>query len=255
MLKLIKYEFRKNRTGLIVMLLAAAALYLMAPLGVWLESEAMMVLSPTLLFLYAAAAYVYVLARGIAAYSGELSSKSGYLLMMIPRSAMSILFAKLLFSLLFALLMLAICALALVSAGTILLGEMYEIKGFFNIAKYALADTGIELSALMSTALFFALELLTSVLSLVAVGYLSATLSATALQNRRGRGFVSVAFFAAIYALMSLVVNLFTPAVDALIASPGEAVLAVLPAMIAQIALTILFTALSALLLRRKVCL
>ena len=39
MLKLIKYEFRKNRTGLLIMLLIAAGLFLLAPLGAALEKE------------------------------------------------------------------------------------------------------------------------------------------------------------------------------------------------------------------------
>ena len=144
MLKLMKYEFRKNRMGLAVMLGIAAGLFALAPLGRALDKEELMFISVSLLFFYAFSAYVYVLARGIAAYSGELRGRTGYLLMMVPRSTMSILFGKLLFTFAFALVMLAVSALALCASGAVLLGEIYEVKGLLELIRLLLAEGGLD---------------------------------------------------------------------------------------------------------------
>ena len=120
MLKLIKYEFRRSRTSLLVMLAVALLLYLAAPLGALLKREGLMGVSLFTLMFYCFAAYVYVLIRGVTAYSGELSTRSGYLMLMVPRSTLSIVLSKLLFTLCFAIVMLAVCILASIGSAMIL---------------------------------------------------------------------------------------------------------------------------------------
>lgn len=255
MLKLIKYEFRKNRTGLIVMLLIAAGLFLLAPLGRALHKGGMMALSTVLLVFYAFAAYAYVLVRGITAYSGELRSRSGYLLLMVPRSTMSILFSKLLFTLFFALVMLAVSLAALVGAGTILTAETYQVRSILKTMQFAMIQVGLDPNALGSTLLFFVAEILSSVLAVVAIGYLSATLSATVLQNGRLRGLVDALIFGVLLALVVALTDLISPEVNELYADYAAALRAASPAILLQLVLTGIFTALSAVLLKRKVAL
>ena len=254
MLKLMKYEFRKNRTGLLVMLCISVGLYLLALAGRALDKEALMGVSVILLFVYAFAAYVYVLARGITAYSGELRGRTGYLLMMVPRSTMSILFGKLLFTLLFALVMMAVSSIALVGATTILLEEIYEVKGALELMRLMMSQSGFDPAQLASTALFFGAAVMTSVLVVVAMGYLSVTLSATALQSGKLRGLVSFLFFAALMALTSYIQNLVTPEAE-FYGTYAEAIRAALPVLLTDLALTCAFTAASAVLLKKKVSL
>lgn len=255
MFKLMKYEFRKNRTGLLVMLIIAAALFLLAPIGAALDNEVPLVLSVSLLMFYGIAAYIYVLVRGVSAWSGELKNRTGYLLLMTPHSPVTILFSKLLFTLAFSLVMLAICAAAMIGAGTILLGEILEIKGFFNIMKYTLLESGIDIVSLGYAAVFFLVQILGAVLSLVSISYFSVTLSATLLGRYKGKGFISFIFFVAFYFLVSRVTALLTDMDAILYASMGEALLASLPATLAQLGFTILFTGLSGALLRKWVSL
>ena len=252
MLKLMKYEFRKNRVGLLVMLAIAAGLFALAPLGRVLHKDDLLAISVSLLFFYAFAAYVYVLVRGISAYSGELRGRTGYLLMMVPRSAMSILFGKLLFTLLFALVMLAVSSFALMASVGILLEEIYELSSLLEVARYMIMQAGVDPAVFASTALFFAAGILTSVVVFVAMGYLSVTLSATVLQGGKLRGLVSFLFFAALAALTVFIQNLVTPEVD-LYATYAEALNAALPTMILDLALTCGYTALSAVLLKKRV--
>ena len=254
MLKLMKYEFRKNRMGLAVMVGIAAGLYVLAPLGRVIDKRELMFVSVFLLFSYAFAAYIYVLVQGITAYSGELRGRTGYLLMMVPRSTMSILFGKLLFTLAFALVMLAVSALALAASGAILLSEIYEVKGMIELAKMLMSQGGFDPATIAHAALFFAGIILTSVLVLVAMGYLAVTLSATLLSNGKLRGLVSFAFFCVLVALVSFLQNLASPEMQ-LYGSYADALRSAAPAMVLDLALTGAFTALSAVLLKKWVSL
>ena len=255
MLKLMKYEFRKNRAGIIVMLAIALGLFLLAPLGRALDKGNLMIISVFLLFSYAFAAYVYVLVRGIAAYSGELRGRTGYLLMMVPRSTMSILFGKLLFTFFFALVMLAVSSLALMASGGILLEEVYELSNLLDVARYLLREIGVDPGAIAATALFFTSAILTSVVEFVAMGYLSVTLSATVLQSGKPRGLLSFLFFAVLATATGFLQNWITPEVTDLYATYGEALRAAMPVIVFDLALTCGYTALSAVLLKKKVSL
>lgn len=254
MLKLMKYEFRKNRAGLLVMLGIAAGLYALAPLGRALDNGGLMILSVVLLFIYAFAAYVYVLVRGITAYSGELRGRSGYLLMLVPRSTMSILFGKLLFTLAFGLLMMAVSSLALMASGSILLGEIYELKGILDTLRFLLTQAEIDPAMLGNVTLFFVAAVATSVLAVVAMGYLAVTLSATLLQSGRLKGLASFALFIALSALTGWLQNLITPDVE-MFATLAEMLRAVLPVILLDAALTCAYTAASAVLLKKRVSL
>lgn len=259
MLKIIKYEFIKSRVSLLVMLLVALGLFLLSPLGKLLHREDMMTLSLVLLFLYAFAAFLYALVRGISAYSGELRGRTGYLLMMIPRSAMSVLFGKLLFSLCFAALMLAVTVLALFASFAqvlpVIAGPEYRAETIWNLMRIALYQIGITPMQLASIALYFAVETLSSLLALVGISYLSVTLSATLLQDRKGRGLVSALFFVALLALTNYLQEFASPEIDVLYHSFEEALRAALPASLLLIALTCAYTAGSAVLLQKKVSL
>ena len=255
MLKLIKYEFRKNRTGLLIMLLIAAGLFLLAPLGAALEKEGLIACSFVLLCFYGAAAYVYVLARGISAYSNELKTRTGYLLMMVPRSTMSILFSKLLFTLFFALALMALSVLALMGAGGILMREAYGARSLMDMLHLGLAQMGMSMDMLGATALFFVVEVLSSVLAVVSIGYLSATLSATVLQQGRMRGVVDVLIFLALFFSLSWLNDRCTPEMQELFQNVSGALRAVSPVVLLDLVLTAAFTALSAVLLKRKVAL
>lgn len=255
MLKLLKYEFRKSRTGLLVMLGIASALFAMAPLGKWIENETLLVLSPALLAFYALAAYIFVLAKGIGAYSSELKNRTGYLLLMTPHSPVTILYSKLIFTLFFALVMIGICILAMIGSGSILLGEIYEIKGFFNALKLMLADTGIQLTDIGYTMIFFLAEILGAVLFMVSIAYFSVTLSATLLSGKRGRGFVSCLAFVLVYALITRLLTLALPADFIMLDSMRQVLAEALPLNLAQLALAIGFTALSGIILKKWVSL
>lgn len=254
MIKLIKYEFRKCRTSLIVMLSIAAALFLLAPIGKWLEKDALLYVSVVLLAIYAAASYAFVLVRGITAYSHELRDRSGYLLFMIPRSAASILFSKLLFTVFFAIVMLGASALACMGSGAILLNVNYELEGLVKTLDFVLMQMHMSLAQLGRLALAMVVTVLSNVLVLVSAGYLSTTLSATIIKARRARGVAFVLIYLAIAAGLFVLTDAVQGELDpTLFKSAGSFVRACLPTVLIDLPLTALFMSVSALLLKKKV--
>lgn len=99
MLKLIKYELRKNRTVLLVLLaiVAAIELYFLGSLLAQSDSDIIASLSLMFFAFFALSAAVFIL--GVSAYSGELKRKSSYLIFMTPHSTLAIVVSKLLFTL------------------------------------------------------------------------------------------------------------------------------------------------------------
>ena len=256
MLKLIKYEFRRSRTSLLVMLAVALLLYLAAPLGALLKREGLMGVSLFALMFYCFAAYIYVLVRGVTAYSGELSTRSGYLMLMVPRSTLSIVLSKLLFTLCFAIVMLAVCVLACIGSAMIFMDEVVDVRGFIPMLKYFAMQMEIDLASLGFFSLYAVVSLLISVISVVSIGYLSATLSAAIAARGKGAKLLSAFLFLALLILVGKVSTLAAP--DAVVQNFTElqiVLTAAIPTLLVNLGFTALFTGLSALILKKRVCL
>ena len=100
MLKLMKYEFRKMRTTLLIMLAALAALEAGYLIGDKLHDYRVVGVSLGLLTALVFAVYVYILIAGIVSYSRELNDKTGYMTFMTPVSPLGVVSSKLLFTIL-----------------------------------------------------------------------------------------------------------------------------------------------------------
>ena len=256
MLKLIKYEFRRSRTSLMAMLGAAVALYLAAPLGAMMNREGLMGVSLFGLMFYCFAAYVYVLIRGVNAYSSELSTRSGYLMLMVPRSTLSIVLSKLLFTLCFAIVMLAVCVAACFGSAMIFMDEVFDVRGMIPMLKYFAQSMEIDLSALGFFCLYAVVSLLISVISVVSMGYLSATLSAVIAARGKGAKLLSAVLFLVLLILVGKVSTLAAP--EALVEDFVDlqtVLTSASPTLLVNLGFTALFTCLSALILKKRVCL
>ena len=94
-----------------------------------------------------------------------------------------------------------------------------------------------------------------SVLAVVSIAYLSTTLSATVLQQGRMRGMVDTLIFLALFFGLSWLTDRLTPEMQDLFRNVGSALRAASPVVLVDLAFTAIFTALSAVLLKRKVAL
>ena len=202
MFKLIKYEIRKNRAPLLIVLTAIAAMEIYFLCSLVADSEINVVISTSLLpfafFLVALTVFI----MGVSAYSRELRQKSSYLVFMTPHGTLAIVASKILFTVVIGLFFSALLA-ALLAMDVPLLSDYFgEWRGFYELFNAFMQNNGLNLQTLLLTAAYFALSVFLQLVSTVGVAYLAITLSATLLQNKKGKGLVSFVLFVVIlYAL------------------------------------------------------
>ena len=206
MLKLMKYEFRKMRTTLLIMLAALAALEAGYVIGDKLHDYRVVGVSLGLLTALVFAVYVYILIAGIVSYSRELNDKTGYMTFMTPVSPLGVVSSKLLFTILA-----AVAATALFGGAVYLnyahqfsqidLGEdVYKQLDFTFTLFTGSMGGNVSLTRVILTLAFEAGTVLIEILLLMCTAYLAITLSATLLYNKKGfvRVLVSFLLFAAL---------------------------------------------------------
>ena len=239
MLKLMKYEFRKNRTALLVIGSGLLLLQLYYMFGCFTESDTHLGAGAALLILWSVVCFFTVFILAVTNYSRELNSKSSYLIFMTPNTSFSIIFSKMLTILLMG------TAIALVfGALTILDIELLharfpEMRDFLTLLNLFLEDMDIHMGQALLGAFSWILIFLVDFFSAVSVAYLSITLSATYLQNSRIKGLISVAVFL----LATFVLNRLAGLLPLLYEQPRnmtESFLAVLPVTAFNLAVLVL---------------
>ncbi|MGN0779304.1 MAG: hypothetical protein ACI4MJ_09175 [Aristaeellaceae bacterium] len=224
MLKLVKYEFRKSLTSLLVLLGLTAGLegYFLVAMQMNKEQHLLIAMMLLMVCTYAVAAYVFV--RGVTAYSGELKSRTSYLLFMTPHSTMAIIGSKFLYTfvngLFFAVLYGGLGLLDM----NLMLARYERYDAFWGMAQKFMLMYGIHVEQIGLGILAVMLYIFLEVLSVIALAYLAITLSHTLLRDRKGRGLVAVGIFGLLSYLISLLGSLFPSALDTLVIYDGQAV-------------------------------
>lgn len=214
MLKLLKYEFRKALVPLLVMLGITAVLegYYLIALHTNLEDGLHLVISILLLVLMTLAADIFVMIRGVTSYSGELKSRSAYLIFMTPNSTRKIIASKFLFTYLIAVLFTVLyTGLGALDIG-LLLGYTGELEEFFEVMGQALAELeelGLHLEQFVFAGVFAVIYMSLSELSFFAVAYLAITISHTLFRDKKWRWVMALLFFLAINYGISFINSLF----------------------------------------------
>jgi len=195
MLKLMKYEFRKQAMTKFIMLFLIAiieAVFLIS-LVVNANQNLIMVTMVVMVF-FTVIAIFFVSVESIFTFSNDLKTKASYMLFMTPHSSYTIIGSKLLVA--FITLFLTGMALLLINVGNfVLLG--IRLDGFASvrdaIAMLLREVWNIEISfydifrILMTTLISFA--------TFITTAFISITISATVLADKRFKGFVSFIIF------------------------------------------------------------
>lgn len=197
MFKLLKYEFRKGLTSILVMLGVTAALeaYFLYGLFSWQDEGAHAIIAASLLMFMALAVYIFVLVRGVTSYSGELKSRSAYLIFMTPHSTRKIIASKFLFTFVLSVLFGGLyIGLGALDVG-LLLQEMGELEEFLAMFGEAMKELGIRVDQIVLAGVFSVMYMLLSMLSFFAVAYLAVTLSHTLFRDKSWRWVMAILFF------------------------------------------------------------
>ena len=195
MFKLIKYELRKMRTALLVLLAVLAALEAYFLISAARASEVDVIASLSLMMFGFIGVALCVFAMGISAYSRELRHKSSYLVFMTPNSTLAVVASKLLFTVVLGIMFAAVTTLMLAVNVPVAFDYFGQWRGYYVLLDTLMLQQGVDIGALLAQLALYTLSMLLSLLSWVSVAYFSITLSATFLQNRRGRGLVSFLLF------------------------------------------------------------
>lgn len=211
MLKLLKYEFRKAMTAMLIMLgiTAAAQGYFLAGLYVLDDWELHSVIAAMLLMFASFAAYIFVLVRGVASYSSELKSRSGYLIFMTPHSTRKIMASKFLFTLILCAIFGGLYALLGFLDFRLLLEKLGEYEEFLTELNEMLTELGIHTDQIAFGAVFTVIYMALSMLSFFAVAYLAITLSHTFFRDKKWRWVMALVFYMVINYAISFVSSLF----------------------------------------------
>ena len=250
MLKLIKYEYRRNISGILVMLgliLAAQGYFLW---GVAKMSMEHVTVAASLLMTLTGVAVSVVLLYSVSLYSKELNAKTSYLTFMTPNSSAKILGAKLLATLLLGLVYAALLGGCLVWDFTTMRRLFPEIQFVQAMLDALLIQANTNLSELLVVISSFAVDFLVNFYATVVIAYLAITISATALQNKRFKGLLSLILFLGIMAAMIYLLNLLP---GGYYSTMEEMMLNTLPGTLVSLAFAVAAFLLSARLLTKRV--
>ena len=200
MLKLMKYEFRKLRNTLLIMLAALAALEIGFLVGEAMEKTGLMTVSLVLISVLVFLVYAFIILAGMASYSRELKEKSGYLVFMVPVRPIGVVLSKLVFT--------AVAASAVFGAVAYfdfryLIDKMDidpDVMNQINMLLRFGLKANANVMQILRMAGFYALTMLIEILLTMCTAYLAITLSATMLQNKKGflRAMISLVLFVAL---------------------------------------------------------
>ena len=203
MLKLMKYEFRKLRNTLLIMLATLAALEIGFLVGEAMEKTGLMTVSLVLISVLVFLVYAYIILAGMASYSRELKEKSGYLVFMVPVRPIGVVLSKLVFTALTALAATALFGAVAYFDFRYLIGKMDidpDVMNQINMLLRFGLKANANVMQILRMAGFYALTMLIEILLTMCTAYLAITLSATMLQNKKGflRAMISLVLFIAL---------------------------------------------------------
>lgn len=210
MLKLVKYEFRKNLYSMLVMggMLIAAQVYFLYACFI-ADDRNKALAGAWLLFMVAAICFFMVFITGVITYSRELSNKTSYLVFMTPNSAIKIIGSKLLYTFLNGALVLAILAILGIFDWKLLMKMWEQEVSMLETIADMLGSLGVDTLNIMYSLLALTFRFLVSFFMAITLAYMSVTATATILQNKKIKGLISVVLYILVFVVVNKVGGLF----------------------------------------------
>ena len=206
MLKMIKYEYRKNIFSVIILLIVMAAIQAYTIGAALMDKRDHVVIGVTLFMVAASASYIFVLLYGILSYSRDLKNKDGYLVFMTPLSSYQIIGAKLLTTLITGVILVFIIG-ALGVVDYIAIAEAFNTDSILDMFEELLTVFGYDLTSILLSILGFVIIFLIQFFMTVTMAYFAISLSCTILQNSKAKGFISLIFFVIFYVVISVIAS------------------------------------------------
>lgn len=207
MLKLLKYEFRKNRTILLILfaitLLAQGALVF----GIATDRNTLLEISIGILFVLAFAGVICMGIHSITTLHHDMNTRQSYMLFMTPHSAYAILGAKVLE-----------CCLSLVFAGAfyfalgfldvnLVMNHFGQLQELWDMIQSMVRLIGQEISFQPLEIAMFCFELIGSWFSVIVTAFLADIIASALLNGKKLGGLVSFLLFIGLTIGISTVIS------------------------------------------------
>lgn len=194
MLKLMKYEFRKQLMTKFLLLAVLGLLEVYFLYGVFADKTESTMRAVMLLSMLAFAGIFFVSFECIMTYNNDLRTKQSYMLFMVPESTFSVMGAKILSAMIQIILTSAVFGVTAFVDAFVVAARFDEIDQFFETIQMVLHQFfSLDINA--GIIAINVAELVIGWISVVILAMLAITLSATFMANSRLRGVVSFVFF------------------------------------------------------------
>ncbi|SHO45009.1 hypothetical protein [Anaerocolumna xylanovorans] len=209
MLKLMKYELRKQAFSKLIIIIIAALGEAVFFSGLLLDKHDTMGLAIGLLTIFTMGAMFFIAFESIITYYNDLKQKQSYMLFLTPHTPYTIVGAKVLSS-----------GIQIILSGLVF-GLIFAVDGAALLAKYSsineIKDFLHELLSVQfhidvdgKLLVLAVLALLISWISTITLAYLSITLSTTFLANKRGKALISFIIFLILEYIFSKISDIVT---------------------------------------------
>ena len=198
MLKLMKYEFKRSVTTLVILYAAIAGLEGFSLYSMFSKNDVGTVISFSLLILGGFAIMIFIFVIAIQSYSRELSSKYSYMIFMTPNTTYKIIGSKLLTTGLVALVTTTVACLLIVVDFNVFISQFTDIQNAKESIEQALAYSGYDLGNLYLSILVYCIVIWIGIFMWICLAYFAITLSATAFSNIKHRGILTFLIFIAL---------------------------------------------------------
>jgi len=195
MLKLMKYELRRNLTSIIILYTLIFALEIFALISMFTKNENNTALAFVLLLFGGFAIIMLIFIVAIQSYSKELGSKYSYMTFMTPSSTYTIIGSKLLSTGFIAAFTTIVAVLLIVVDYNIFISQFSDAANAKDVLTAILNNLGYNVNDLLISIMVNFIVLWINLFTSICVAYLAITLSATVFANKRFRGVISFIIF------------------------------------------------------------
>lgn len=204
MLKMIKYEMRRNLFPYLLMASALLFLEVLFGLGVFLKKDTILSMSVMGLMLFGFAGLLFVAVHAIQLYSKDLKNKVGYMVFMTPIPSYKVLGAKILSAFVSSFFLLSLyVGVGVLDAVCLLYGHNIpqlelSIQAFLGMDTFTFVR-------FLQYVLWFVFQIYCFLTVIICFGYFSLSLSYTLLQNKKGKNFISNIIFIVLFSILTYV--------------------------------------------------
>lgn len=254
MFRLMKYEIRKNITGVIVLFSIIMGLEAYFLFSAFTENREHTAISTVLLVMATMVSFFCVFIFGVSTYSKELKSKTGYMTFMTPISAFTVIGSKFLSILIEGIFFAVLLGLLACADMALFEGVFPETKLFTEFMDMLFKNAGVDAARFWTDVFLEVIEILVEFFAIVSMAYLAITLSSTAFQNKKYKGVISAVIFVIIVVIVSKIADKI-PAINEATGRMMGGVVSIIPALIYFTVITVISILVSAKLLEKRVSL